>query len=342
LRCRRAKAAPPAWPEAPAFLRVGGPPRRSVLRRIGAPGSLLFTAGFVLGFLATALLGGCGTDAGGPLTSPTPGTGGDPIDRAGTGGTTTTGGVTGEEPGSGGAAGASTDQNPALLVTADRMCAELSRAACEGAQACCSTAVAGASALATCVSQQTAKCRADLQSIAGDRRAGYDPAVAAQSVAMFRMLASTCDPSLVEWASERNGLLAMFSGTVAAGGACMPTDLDDGAAVMSCQTPGICHVVGVGQMKMSGTCGALLGPSAPCVIDTECDPQQQLRCDFNSPVSGGVTSPASEKTLGLHGHCVPRLADGSKCARATECASVGCESKVCVARTIDRVYCVTP
>jgi hypothetical protein len=320
----------------------------SRLRSIGAPGSLLFSAGFVLGFLATFLFAGCGTDAGGPLPSVTPGTGGGLTDPAGTGG------LTGDNPGmgmssggssssgSGGGGGTAVDQNPSAMISVDQMCTELSRAACEGAQACCSTVVTGASAMASCISQQTAKCRTQLQNIASDRRAGYDPLVAGQSVAMFRSLASTCDPNLVEWGSDRNGLLAMFSGTVASGGACVPSDINDGAAVMSCQTPAICHVAGVGQTKMTGTCGALRGSSAPCVVDTECDPQQQLRCDFNSLVPGGVTSPASEKTLGLHGHCVPRLADGNKCARATECSSLVCESKVCVTRTTDRVYCVTP
>jgi hypothetical protein len=53
-----------------------------------------------------------------------------------------------------------------------------------------------------------------------------------------------------------------------------------------------------------------------------------------------VAAAGSEQSLGLHGHCVARLADGAKCARATECTSLVCENNACVPRTVDRVYCV--
>lgn len=223
-------------------------------------------------------------------------------------------------------------------IPGDRICDALAQAVCTGARGCCSTFAASDAALTDCVSKQTAKCQTDVSPLVADSRAAYDPALGAAAVAQFARLASTCDLSLVDFASVRDGLLSMFAGTVARGAACPPHDVNDSPAIVSCMAGGICHVAGIGGAMLTGTCDAVRGSARPCVVDMECDPQQALRCDFNSPVPGNVSS-KGEQDLGLHGHCVARLADGASCARATECTSLVCQNKHCAARTKDRVYC---
>jgi hypothetical protein len=252
----------------------------------------------------------------------------------GAGGSAGTGGAQGAQPGaSGGTTAAAT---PTAIAPAD-LCDALARAACEGAQLCCH---APAQPLATCITAQVSSCQKQLMPMISDARSGYSPEAAAHVIATFQSMASTCDPALVDWASPRTGLLGMFAGTVKSQGSCPPKDTSDGAAVVSCSGAEICHIAGVGQARLTGACGLPRASAAPCLIDTECDPGQQLRCDFQSPVAGNVASTSSEQSLGLHGHCVARLADGAKCARATECSSLVCENKLCAPRTVDRVYCV--
>lgn len=223
-------------------------------------------------------------------------------------------------------------------IPGDRICDALAHAVCDGARLCCSTFAAGDAALTDCVSKQTTKCQSDLMPLVSDSRAAYNPALGAAAVTQFATLAATCDPSLVDFASVRDGLLSMFAGTVARGAACPPHDVNDSPAIVSCVGGGICHVAGIGGAMLTGTCDAVRASARPCVVDLECDAHQALRCDFNSPVSGNVSS-SGEQNLGLHGHCVARLADGASCARATECTSLVCQNKHCVARTTDRVYC---
>ena len=225
------------------------------------------------------------------------------------------------------------------VISPDRICAALAQAACEGAKRCCSTFTPTDAAIADCTSAQTARCQTQMMPLVSDPRSGYDAHAAATVVASFNASVATCDLRLVEFASARDGLLGMFAGTVASAGACPPADLNDGAAVVSCATPGICHIAGVGNARLTGTCGSLRPAADPCLLDTECDPARSLRCDFNSPVPGTISS-RGEEALGLHGHCVARLADGAACARATECSSLVCENKHCVPRTPDRVYCL--
>lgn len=252
--------------------------------------------------------------------------GGAPAATSASGGATGTGGAT-PAPGTGGATS---------IAPAD-LCGALADAACQGAARCCQ---APAQPLATCVSAQQSSCQKQLMPMISDARSGYDPVAAAHVIATFQAMASTCDPALVDWASPRTGLLGMFAGTVKSGGSCPPKDTNDGAAVVSCSGAEICHIAGVGQPRLTGTCGLPRPSAATCLIDTECDPVALLRCDFNAPVAGNVPTSSSEQSLGLHGHCVPRLADGAKCARATECSSLICENKVCAPRTVDRVYCI--
>jgi hypothetical protein len=249
---------------------------------------------------------------------------------SGAGGSSGTGGVQGAVTGASGGA------TPTAIAPAD-LCDALARAACEGAQRCCQ---APAQPIATCITAQVSSCQKQLMPMISDARSGYNPAAAAHVIATFQSMASTCDPALVDWASPRTGLLGMFAGTVKSQGSCPPKDTSDGAAVVSCSGAEICHIAGVGQARLTGVCGLPRASAATCLIDTECDPAQQLRCDFQSPVAGNVASSSGEQSLGLHGHCVARLADGAKCARATECSSLVCENKLCVPRTVDRVYCV--
>jgi hypothetical protein len=259
------------------------------------------------------------------------------------GASASTGGAAGAAVVGGGGGGAAGDgaggsvSPSATSIAGGGLCAALAQAACEGAQRCCQ---APAQPLAACVTQQLGSCQQQLMPLISDARSGYDPVAGADVIARFQSLASTCDPGLVDWASPRTGLLGMFAGTVASGGSCPPRSTTDGAAVVSCMGAEICHIAGVGQAHLTGTCGLPRASSGTCLIDTECDPGQQLRCDFESPVSGGVAAAGSEQSLGLHGHCVPRLAEGAKCARATECTSLICENKACAPRTVDRVYCI--
>lgn len=250
----------------------------------------------------------------------------------GAGGATGTGGAPGAVTGASGGATAT----PTAIAPAD-LCGALAQAACEGAQRCCQ---APAQPLAACVTAQVSSCQKQLMPMISDARSGYSPEAAAHVIATFQSMASTCDPALVDWASPRTGLLGMFAGSVKSQGSCPPKDTSDGAAVVSCSGAEICHIAGVGQARLTGTCGLPRASAATCLIDTECDPAQRLRCDFESPVAGNVASTSAEQSLGLHGHCVARLADGAKCARATECSSLVCENKLCVPRTVDRVYCV--
>src|SRR5450432_1755051 len=280
----------------------------------------------VVGLLvATVFANGCGDTQGVPPEG-IPASGGSSAEQA--------------TRGSGGVGGtvvvAPLDSGP---IAADQICPSLARAACEGAHRCCSTFAGTDAAITDCLAAQTTQCQTQLLPLVSDTRSGYDPQAAAAAVSTYRTALATCDLSFVEYASARDGLLRMFAGTVAAGGACPPADLNDGAAIVSCLAPAICHVAGVGGARLTGICEPVSASTRPCLLDTECDPHLSLRCDFNSPVSGNVSS-SGEEGLGLHGHCVARLADGTACARATECTSLVCENKRCAPRTSDRVYCL--
>lgn len=219
-------------------------------------------------------------------------------------------------------AGPSVDAGPEPIA-ASQYCNELAEFACESAGACCRLG----DPTPTCVAEVRSACDTSFgTTILADPRTGYDPLRAGEAFARARVLAATCEPSILDWYSDqRTGFPSALAGSVTGGNRCTPRSLTaadfDIAAFYSClDDDQACIFNGID----SWSCTSRASATESCYLDTDC--QDNLFCDY------GLTGMSP-------GRCAPQRMPGLPCTeRGGECLDV-CYMNVCVAPTRDTIYC---
>jgi hypothetical protein len=287
-------------------------------------------------FLVASAPSACGSDAPNGETSHTPGDGdgdspgdaddGNDDDQDHGDGDQSEG--DGDQPGDGdgdGAGDGDGDDGPAPLtsVSAADFCTTLTTLLCQAEQACCQTAGVRYENVEACVQAENASCLSDIQPAALDARTGYSATGAAAKLNELQAKLVSCDQAIGEWLVAADGLVAVFEGTVDAGGDCTPAGDTDAAALLSCKPGSVCRVSPV-LLSAKGTCGAEKSSGEGCVSELEC--AQGLRCDPPKDI--------------ISGQCKARLPDGQGCVDNSDCESLLCAGGSCTPRSQDAVYCL--
>lgn len=293
--------------------------------------------------------GGAGTGVPGTGGATPVGAGtGQPITTAGTGGrgnpsTAGTGAVT-PVAGTGGVApmtdgglppfNAGTD--PARnRVQAGQICARVSAIQCAAEVHCCSKPKKN---LEGCKAELTKACSEGLylDDVSKNAVAGYSPTQTEAVLNKIEEYSKTCDPSIIAWMPQPDGLLSMFQGTVAPGGMCKPSGLiltggSFVAAMASCEqsTTTSCLMTGSGMPPSSpqnATCAPRAAAGGKCFYHTNCG--DGLFCPNPQQSYAGAT-------------CTPQKPTGAACSEDAECATFTCRSDVCLVATVDSAFCVS-
>jgi hypothetical protein len=210
-------------------------------------------------------------------------------------------------------------------VRAGALCARLAQIQCAGEQYCCEDpgrdrAACEAAMLDSCTKE------AYLDAISANDITAFDEAVAAVTFNEVERLASLCDPNIVSFSISRDGFMAMFRGTAAAGASCFPSGTD--AAVAAAKLASCTDIDSIACLPMSllsWKCTARGGPGSPCFTDVNCF--DGLYCP-NDDLQIGKTS------------CEARKPVGGPCRWGNECESLFCEAGACVPPSQRNAYCL--
>lgn len=210
------------------------------------------------------------------------------------------------------------------------LCSRLITLQCEEYVRCCSTAPDPFDTEA-CIHALLPGCRDGIGAYLADDRTGYDPVIAAETVAEGEALSEACSLDIARWVSTRDGLFRAFAGTVGAGAECTPTGTTDFAAIISCD-------------RLENSCVPAAGDRYLCAPRVEIG----VSCQLNNDCADGL---ACVRTIPLEptsGRCAARLDDGSPCRQATDCQSYLCHVPMgmlvgtCFPATQDNIYCGIP
>ncbi len=217
-------------------------------------------------------------------------------------------------------------------LDATQFCEAYANVVCDGVIDCCDAA--GSISRAACVAQAGVLCTERLGPLISDPRSGYDDAEAGLQLARGRLLARRCDVTFNRWLARRDGLMAIFTGSVDRGGSCGPIVPEDFTTVpiqidaprfVSCGTELACRA---DVTFTEWNCLAPAGVGDACTLG---DCETGLTC---WPTSGATYE------------CIARLPDGAACWGPGNCESYDCgcnvDRTVCSCRPDDtrqQVYC---
>lgn len=209
------------------------------------------------------------------------------------------------------------------VMPVDELCPRLIELSCAGHFDCCEPPyVLDREA---CETQTATICDASLARWARDERTGYD---GARASVLFRQAYDelrACRPELLSALSSRDGLRAMFAGTVELGGSCQPGSLAresiDAAAFFSCRgSENACLLAGLGD-PLPFTCQPARAQDGLCFSSLDC--------------GEGLFCQRLTEEVGL---CRPRQGTGVACTASEQCESLICVAGTCAALTRANAY----
>jgi cysteine-rich repeat protein len=223
------------------------------------------------------------------------------------------------------------------------ICETLSEIQCTAELNCCSDT---GRSYATCYEAQMKSCNADpsLDTIAKDETISYQQEFAGTAFNEFRTKASSCDTTIVTWATSMEGLRGIIQGTKAPGESCVPKDLANiaagFAAGFSCKDGA--NSACLPTLTTSWTCVALKDEGGVCFTDLNCKPG--LFCD-NPGANPDIVFPNNKNTpMGNDPTCKKRKGINEPCnetpATRQECLSLTCRNGKCIEPTAQTAFCL--
>ena len=214
-----------------------------------------------------------------------------------------------------------TDAGPAPIEPLD-FCGRLIDAYCRARIQCCTAAAS--EPMATCVTNNRPECDDLLTAYLVHPRNQYSPERAGTELAEFEayFAGDACDPDVLDWLTQAEGILSIMRGTLTDGDQCLDADFEE---VFACQRPRVCTRVG----PLSWQCQPRVARDGACRDNAICPETDYCEGDLDNGTVDGA--------------CVPKLANGTLCLAAAECESHICagEPPRCQPRTAD-VYCTDP
>jgi hypothetical protein len=165
-----------------------------------------------------------------------------------------------------------------------------------------------------------------LDAISDNEITAFNEEVAAVTFAEVERLASICDPSIVPFSISRDGFMAMFRGTAAAGASCFPSGTNQAvAAAKLASCADIATTACLPTSLLSWRCAERGGAGAPCFTDINC--------------VDGLFCPNDKLEIGKSS-CEARKSIGASCRWGNECESLFCEAGACVPPSQRNAYCL--